>query len=138
MNNTYNHYKYLKYKYKYIQLKNLMGGNQSYEVSVSNPWFDFICNGQKTIEGRLNKGKFSQFVEGDYVIFINGNNKCKTEIVKIDKYPSFEEYLEDKGLARTIPTANDINEAINVYRQYYSREDEQKFGVLAIEVRLVN
>ncbi|AYV76243.1 MAG: ASCH domain protein [Terrestrivirus sp.] len=130
------HYKYLKYKEKYLNLVQ-RGGNETYNISVKEPWFSFICNGDKTIEGRLNKNIFSKFVVGDYVVFENKNDSCKTQIVGINEYKSFEEYLDNKGLEKTLPSVKTIEAGISVYRQYYSEEDEKKYGVLAIEIKLM-
>ena len=130
------HYKYLKYKDKYLGLIQ-KGGNKTYYIPVKEPWFSFICNGDKTIEGRLNKGIFSKFTIGDYVIFQNKNNSCKTQITNINEYKSFEKYLDSKGLEKTLPSVKTIEAGISVYRQYYSEGDEKKYGVLAIEIKLV-
>ena len=37
----------------------------TYEISVSNPWFDYIKNKKKKVEGRLNKNVFAQLKKGD-------------------------------------------------------------------------
>ena len=72
--------KYIKYKTKYINLKkhNLIGGNNDdkpLEITVKQPWFDFIANGRKTIEGRLDRGIFSKIKLNDRITWINKKNK---------------------------------------------------------------
>ena len=42
----------------------------------------------------------------------------------------FEEY----GYLHIIPTANNIDDAINVYRKYYTQDKEKQFGVIAIHL----
>jgi len=34
----------------------------NYNFNVAEPYKSFLLNGQKTVEGRLNKGKFKKFL----------------------------------------------------------------------------
>lgn len=38
-----------------------------YLEHVSEPWFSLILLGLKTVEGRLNKGRFHDMKEGDII-----------------------------------------------------------------------
>ena len=73
------------------------------EISVSEPWFSLMKTKKKKIEGRLNKGTFAELKKGEIVKFVNGENKFKAKIKKIVKYNTFEEYLSQEGLKRTLP-----------------------------------
>ena len=42
-----------------------------YVKNLSEPWFSLIHEGEKTIEGRLNKGDFANMVVGDIIVFTN-------------------------------------------------------------------
>lgn len=44
-------------------------------LHIKEPYLSFILNGQKTIEGRLNKGKFKALKAGDSLLI--GPNKKK-------------------------------------------------------------
>jgi ASC-1-like (ASCH) protein len=110
------------------------------ELNVSQPWLRLIQNGQKTVEGRLNKGKFADIKVGT-VLVISGNsnsNSKKTVAVttRVCRYASFEEYLSQEGLARTLPGIKSIKDGVDVYRKFYSAEDERTHGVLAIHIVL--
>ena len=107
------------------------------EINVSNPWFRYICNNQKRIEGRLNKGKFNLLKKGDIVKVTNDDKHCFVKILKIVNYKSFEEYLVFEGLKRTLPGIKTIKEGIDVYRQFYSAEDENLYGILAVYLKKV-
>lgn len=109
----------------------------TFNTTVSEPWFTFIKNKQKTIEGRLNKGTFAQLKKGDIVKFLNGNDSCNVRIKKIQHYKSFEEYLTMEGLRRTLPLVKTIKEGCDIYYQYYTREQEQQYGILAIYVKKI-
>ncbi len=62
------------------------------EISVSEPWFSYLKNKKKKIEGRLNKGTFAQLQKGEIIKFVNNNDSFKAKIKKIVHYNSFEDY----------------------------------------------
>ena len=109
------------------------------EIHVSEPWFTYIKNNKKRIEGRLNKGSFSELKKKQIIRFFNKdlNEKFDAKIVNIVKYKSFEEYLTQEGLKRTLPNINTIQDGVSIYRQYYSLDDENRFGILAIYVKRI-
>jgi len=112
-----------------------------YKSNVKNVWWKEIKSGKKSVEGRLNKGKFAQFKKNDIVIWINTDNKkeCKTKIVRITKYKNFYEYLINEGLRNTLPIKEitSIDKGVEIYYKYYSKEDELKYGILAIELKII-
>ncbi len=104
---------------------------------VQEPWFSLIKSGQKTIEGRLNKGDFAKMQPGDYVTWTNGPLSVKTQITAIYHHNTFATYLKARTLRACLPGVATIAEGVKIYHKYYSRDDERKFGVLAIELKLV-
>ena len=92
---------------------------------------------KKTIEGRLNTDKYSLFKKGELLKIINDNEYIIVKIRKLIKYSSFEEYLSLEGLKRTLPNIKTINDGINIYHQFYSKENEMKYGVLAIYMKKI-
>lgn len=109
------------------------------EINVSQPWFRHIKNGAKTVEGRLDKGKFHAMKPGT-VLVIRSSNSGKTATVavvtKVNKYQTFEQYLSREGLNSTLPGVTTIEQGVAVYRQFYSEEDERQFGIAAIHIVL--
>lgn len=110
---------------------------------------DDIIAGRKTIEGRLNRGKFTEYRVGDTVslrrdwrdeqgVLHDGEpDACRVEIVAICHYKSFLEMVTAEGYERVIPSATSANEAAAEYDRYYSIEDQQTYGVIAVEVRVL-
>ena len=108
---------------------------------------DDIIAGRKTIEGRLNKGKFSEYRPGDTVslrrdyrdesgVLHDGEpDAARVEIVAIRQYPTFLEMVKTEGYKKVIPSAANATAAADEYNRYYSTEDQALYGVLAIEVR---
>lgn len=110
---------------------------------------DAIIDGRKTIEGRLNKGKFAQYRPGDSVLLRRDTRDSKgilhdgaegevqVEVLAVRKYASFLEMVTVEGYTKVIPNADNAHEAAQIYNHYYSAEDQAKYGVLAIEIRYI-
>jgi len=105
-------------------------------INVQNPWFDYIKEGKKKIEGRINKGIFKLLKKDDIVKFENNKENIKAIIKKIVNYDSFEEYLSTEGLSKTLPGIKTIADGIAIYRQFYTEQQERQ-GVLAIHFKLI-
>jgi ASC-1-like (ASCH) protein len=105
-----------------------------YESNVQEPYYSYITNGQKTVEGRLNKGKFAQIQVGDHLL-INSGSKFKVE--RKTNYDSFLEMVEAEGVKNVVPDKKEIEEAVNVYYNFFTKEQEREFGVVAMEISKV-
>jgi len=101
------------------------------EINIQEPYFGFILSGKKTVEGRLNKGKSKEIEIGG---ILNINNEVEFEVVGKRIYSSFREMIEKEGIEKTIPDKKSVEEAVGVYRRFYTLEEENKFGVVAIEI----
>lgn len=93
-------------------------------------------NGTKTIELRLNDEKRKLLTVGDYIEFTNRvtNEKLLVEVIDLFKYNSFEELYKHFN---KIEMGYSINEEANPkdMENYYSKEEQEKYGVLGIEIR---
>jgi len=109
-----------------------------YKKHVSEPWFTYISEGKKFVEGRLNKGSFAEFKIGDKVEWFNDKKKVKTKIVDIIHYKTFTDMIKKEGLKNTLPGYKRIDKGVNeVYYKFYSKQDEKKYGVVAIKLMLM-
>lgn len=96
--------------------------------------FQRMQSGKKTIEIRLNDEKRRQLVVGDEIVFLLASNdevSLLTRVEALRAFPSFREVY------RVVFPDKDPDESACMY-QYYSEEDEKKYGVLAITISLVN
>ena len=113
-----------------------------FEKSLSEPWFSLIKLGLKTCEGRLNKSEFAKMVVGDIIVFENKDfqipRTIKVQIVGITHYDTFQSYLESETLALCLPGMDTLTEGLGVYYKYFSMEDEIKYGIVAIKLKLLN
>lgn len=125
-----------KYVTKYLARINEKGS--TYLLNVRQPWYDLIKSGDKTVEGRLNKGIFSQLKAGDSIEWSESKDpnseKFRVIISYVTKYDSFKEMLEAEGISNVLPIyyVTNVEDGIRIYRQFYDEENEKKFGVLAI------
>ena len=61
---------------------------------VQEPYKSLILSGQKTVEGRLNKGKFAQLKIWDHLKFEDTGEVL--EVVNLTSYPTFQSMLENE------------------------------------------
>ena len=88
-----------------------------YNFNVQEPWFSEIKNGNKKVEGRLNKGKFKEIKINDVIIW---NNEFKTKIIRISNYKNFYFYLINEGLRNTLPNIKSIESGLQVYHKFFA------------------
>lgn len=110
-----------------------------YHNHRTEPYFSFLKSGQKTIEGRIRKGKYSEIVPGDEIIVSNDEEteSVRTRVLRVTKYLSIREMLRREPIKKLLPDIGSIGEAVGVYRRFYTPEQERQFGVVAIEVELM-
>lgn len=111
--------------------------HKKHYVNLKEPWFTYIKNGLKTVEGRLNKGKFTEFTKDDIIIFQHNDKKINAKITGINKYNNFSNMLKNKTLKRVLPNITSNQEGVNIYHQFYTPQDEKEYGVLAISFELL-
>ncbi|MBR5797979.1 MAG: ASCH domain-containing protein [Clostridia bacterium] len=100
--------------------------------------FAMIKSGQKTIELRLFDEKRQHIRVGDEIVFTNtesGETLAKT-VAKLHRFDSFEELYRALPLLKCGYTAEDVHAAHpSDMEQYYSVEEQQKYGVVGIELK---
>lgn len=118
---------------------------QIFYRGVQEPWFTFIKENKKKIEGRLGRGSFIKMKKGDKIVWIKStkDKKAKKEMVssivqKVEKFKSFEEMIKKtKKLEELLPEVPNKEEALKVYRKYFSEELEKSVGkVVAVHIKL--
>lgn len=107
--------------------------------TVQEPWFSLIKDKKKIIEGRLCKGKFELMKKGDFINVIksNENDILTAKIKRISKYSCFKQMLISEGLRNVLPNIQKLEKGVGIYEQFYSKEDQKQFGVLAIKIKII-
>lgn len=103
-----------------------------YNKHVSEPWFSFIEQGNKTCEGRLRKGDFLRIQVGDYIRFQHNKRSFSVRVTSLTHYSNFNDYLITETLADCLPGIGTIQEGLDVYHQFFSEKEEYLYGVVAI------
>ena len=108
-----------------------------YEMNLQKAPFDLIKNGQKTIEMRLCKNNRDKIQRGDHIVFHNEKDGEKLEVLVLNmhKYPSFKELYENHKKESLGYRSDEIANPDDMLI-YYSKEDIEKYGVLAIEIKV--
>lgn len=121
---------------------------KTYEAGRESSILQDILDGTKTIECRLNKGKFAGYQPGDHVwlredVYKDGAivkskpKRALVEVAKTETYPTFSAMFKAIGYDKAIPRAVDIQEALNVCYKFYTPEQENEFGVIAVYFKLL-
>jgi ASC-1-like (ASCH) protein len=109
----------------------------THEMRLNDEPFNLIKDGTKTIEMRLYDEKRRKINEGDNIEFTNRitNEKLMTKVIKLHIYKSFKELYNHFN---KISLGYKENEEANPedMQLYYSEEEQNKYGVVGIELKL--
>ncbi len=109
----------------------------SHEMKLQAAPFEMIKSGKKTIELRLYDEKRQTIKEGDVITFTNASNgeKLQATVKKLHRFDTFDELYQTLPLLQCGYTEKDIDTAHpSDMEQYYSAEEQKKYGVVGIEL----
>ena len=107
-----------------------------HEMKLNNGPFKNIKDGTKTIELRLNDEKRQLLKIKDLIEFTNRETleQMLVEIINLYHYPSFEElYKHFDKVAMRYKEDEEANP--KDMEEYYSKEEQEKYGVIGIEIK---
>lgn len=102
--------------------------------------FNSIKNKEKIYELRLLDTKRQKVKVGDTITFTNLENQetLSVKVVGLHKFSSFEELYNNLPLDKCGYNKSNINKANpKDMEKYYSREKQDKYGVVGIEISLI-
>lgn len=111
-----------------------------YEMKLRNSPFTKIKNGNKTIELRLYDEKRKKILVGDYIVFTNIDTleKIKVQVTNLYLFDNFRElYSKIDNRLFGYNDNNDNNGNYKDMEDYYSKEEQDKYGVVGIEIKLM-
>lgn len=113
------------------------------EMEIQDPWWSRIFEGTKTVEGRKGTERWSKLKPGDILRCVEPQRGqyFNAEIIAIRQYKGEDpllDYLTREGLLRTLPGVTTLTEGIAVYLQFSTPAEIRRYGMLAIEVRVVS
>ena len=111
-----------------------------HEMKLQLEYYNFILNGTKRIEIRLYDEKRQQIKIGDIIKFLKEpelNDSFNAKVVGLLRYNSFEEMFKDFDISILSDESMTKDELISVLEQFYTKEKQEKYGVLGIRIELI-
>ncbi len=111
-----------------------------HELKLHPKYYDYILNGTKRIELRLNDEKRSLIKLGDIITFkkepeLVENFKC--EVIGLLNYKSFQELFEDFPIETLADNSMTKEELIEALEEFYTKEKQRKYNVIGIKIKLL-
>lgn len=111
-----------------------------HEMKLQPEYFNFILNGTKRIEIRLNDEKRQNIKLGDKIKFLKEpdlNESFEAQVIGLLRYNSFEEMFKDYDISILSDKSMTKEKLISVLEQFYTKEKQEKYGVLGIRIELI-
>ena len=111
-----------------------------HEMKLQPEYFNFILNGTKRIEIRLNDEKRQKIKLGDKIKFLKEPDLTElfeARVVELLKYDSFETLFKDYDISILSDKSMTKEELKFTLEKFYSKEKQQQYGVLGIRIELI-
>ena len=112
----------------------------NHNMKLHPKYFECILNGTKRIELRLNDEKRRLIKIGDLITFYKMPEEKESLTVKVVgllRYDSFEDILNDYDISLVGDKDDTKEELINVLNNFYTKEEQEKYGVLGIKIEKI-
>ena len=121
----------------YKKLSPLLSVRNTYKMHLYREPFEMIRDGRKNIELRLFDEKRRRISIGDVIEFECDDEKLSAKVVDLWQSESFEKLFCDFPIGGMgFGDENDPSKMAEAMRSYYSAENEEKYGVLGIKIKL--
>lgn len=119
---------------------NFIGNSMIHEMKLKTKYFNYIKNGTKRIEIRLNDLKRQSIKIGDKIRFIKDpelDEVLEVKVIGLLRYDNFNNMFNDFDISILADKSMTKNELINVLEEFYTKEKQNEYGVLGIRVELI-
>lgn len=108
----------------------------THEILCQDPWFSYLKEGKKPVEGRKGTPKYREIRAGDCIRFVKpeGGESFLMTVKKIDAFRSLDDYLNGVGLTNALPGVKTLEEGRNIYLQWSTEKQIAEHGFLGIWV----
>ena len=99
-----------------------------HEMKLQPEYFNFILNGTKRIEIRLNDEKRQNIKLGDKIKFLKEpdlNESFEAQVIGLLRYNSFEEMFKDYDISILSDKSMTKEELISVLEQFYTKKNKK-------------
>ncbi len=112
-----------------------------HEMKLRPKYYDFILNGTKRIEIRLNDEKRQKISLGDKIRFHKDPSALEeyfdATVIGLLRYNTFEELFKDHDITLLADKSLTKEELLKVLEEFYPKEEQAKYGVLGIRIELL-
>lgn len=111
-----------------------------HEMKLQEKYFNYILNGTKRVELRLNDEKRQQINLGDIITFRKApelKESFQVKVVELINAKSFKDLLKVMNIEDVADQSMTKEELLNVLEQFYSKEEQKQYGVLGIRFILL-
>lgn len=111
-----------------------------FECHLDEDVFEVVRLGIKNVEVRVNDLKRRKMKIGDEIIFLKRpleEEKIITKITGLKVYDNFNELVKDYDIERLYLKEFSKKDFINLLERFYSMEEQENFGVVAIEFEVI-
>lgn len=111
-----------------------------HEMKLRAVYYDKIKSGEKIYEIRLNDEKRRDIDVGDVIVFKKLpelSESLETVVADLIYFKSFKEMIDTLPLEKVGFPSESKAEVEDIYHELYSVEEENKYGVLAIKVKVI-
>lgn len=112
----------------------------AHQMKLQSRYFEYIQNGTKRIELRLNDEKRSKIQLGDEIEFLKEpdlNENMKVKVIGLLKYESFLKLFQDFDISVLADKSMTKEELMSVIQQFYPVEEQEKYGVVGIRIEKI-
>lgn len=111
-----------------------------HEMKLQPKYYDFMLNGTKRIELRIFDEKRQQIKMGDTIKFLKEpelTESFNVKVVGLLRYNSFKDMFKDFDIEVLSDKSMTKEELISTLEQFYTEEEQIKYGVLGIRIELI-
>ena len=102
-------------------------------LSIQRKYEDFINNGRKTVEGRINNGVAKTVRVGDILLL----GATRVAVLEVNTFTTFEEMLDHHGVGCCVPDVRAMTRAIALYHSFRNyRAKEREYGVVSFVIEV--
>lgn len=108
-----------------------------HQLKLQERFFNYMKNGTKKIELRLYDEKRKAINLGDEIEFLklpDLNDKLRVKVCGLLRYNSFSDLFKDFDISILADKSMSKEELLNVLQEFYTTEEQQKYGVLGIRI----
>lgn len=111
-----------------------------YELGLKEEFYNYILNGTKRIEIRLNDEKRRLIKLGDTIIFKKEPDRkeyFRAKVVGLLKYNNFIEMFNDFDISVLASNTYTKERLLDTLEEFYTKDKQNKYGVLGIMIELL-